>query len=146
MKLRNKKTGEVKEFVLFDGMNELQGGATLAMLNEEWEDYNDSLEHYYISHDGDVVRMSELISSKLRKGNIEIGNYFETKEDAKLAVKKLKAWKRLRDKGVYFKRSHIIPSGQPILEIKSDELVTVTFNGAKEYWNDLDLLFGGEDE
>ena len=38
MKLRNKKTGEIKEFVLFDGENELQGGATLAMLNEEWED------------------------------------------------------------------------------------------------------------
>ena len=39
MKLRNKKTGEIKEFVLFDGKNELHGGATLAELNAEWEDY-----------------------------------------------------------------------------------------------------------
>lgn len=39
MKLRNKKTGEIKEFVLFDGKNELQGGASLAELNAEWEDY-----------------------------------------------------------------------------------------------------------
>ena len=38
MKLKNKKTGEIKEFVLFDG-KELQGGATLSKLNEEWEDY-----------------------------------------------------------------------------------------------------------
>ena len=39
MKLRNKKTGEIKEFALFDG-KELQGGATLESLVEEWEDYN----------------------------------------------------------------------------------------------------------
>ena len=39
MKLRNKKTGKIKEFVLFNGKNELQGGATLAELNAEWEDY-----------------------------------------------------------------------------------------------------------
>ena len=38
MKLRNKKTGEIKEFVLFDG-NEIQGGATLESLTKEWEDY-----------------------------------------------------------------------------------------------------------
>lgn len=38
MRLRNKKTGEIKEFVLFDG-KELQGGATLESLVEEWEDY-----------------------------------------------------------------------------------------------------------
>ena len=38
MKLRNKKTGEIKEFALFDG-EELQGGATLESLVEEWEDY-----------------------------------------------------------------------------------------------------------
>lgn len=41
MKLKNKKTGEIKEFVLFDGENELQGGATLKDLVEEWEDYED---------------------------------------------------------------------------------------------------------
>lgn len=38
MKLRNKKTGVIKEFALFDG-EELQGGATLESLVEEWEDY-----------------------------------------------------------------------------------------------------------
>jgi len=31
--------------------------------------------------------------------NKEIGNYFETKEEAEKAVEKLKAWKRLKDKG-----------------------------------------------
>ena len=38
MILRNKKTGEIKEFALFDG-KELQGGATLESLTEKWEDY-----------------------------------------------------------------------------------------------------------
>lgn len=34
--------------------------------------------------------------------NKEIGNYFETKEEAEKAVEKLKAWKRLKDKGFKF--------------------------------------------
>lgn len=38
MKLRNKISGEIKEFALFDGIG-LQGGATLESLTKEWEDY-----------------------------------------------------------------------------------------------------------
>ena len=38
MKLRNKISGEIKKFALFDG-KELQGGATLEDLTKEWEDY-----------------------------------------------------------------------------------------------------------
>ena len=41
-----------------------------------------------------------------RKGIIgaykRIGNYFETREEAKRAVRKLEAWKRLKDKGFRF--------------------------------------------
>ena len=39
MKLRNKQSGEIKEFVLFDG-KEMQSGLTLENLAREWEDYN----------------------------------------------------------------------------------------------------------
>ena len=38
MKLRNKQSGEIKEFVLFDG-KEMQSGLTLEDLAREWEDY-----------------------------------------------------------------------------------------------------------
>ena len=38
MKLRNKQSGEIKEFVLFDG-KEMQSGLTLENLAREWEDY-----------------------------------------------------------------------------------------------------------
>ena len=56
MKLRNKKTGEIKEFVLFDGKNELQGGATLKDLVEEWEDVPEELkEYWYIDVDGELM-------------------------------------------------------------------------------------------
>ena len=38
MKLRNKQSGEIKEFVLFDG-KEMQSGLTLENLARDWEDY-----------------------------------------------------------------------------------------------------------
>lgn len=38
MKLRNRQSGEIKEFVLFDG-KEMQSGLTLENLAREWEDY-----------------------------------------------------------------------------------------------------------
>lgn len=38
MKLRNRQSGEIKEFVLFDG-KEMQAGLTLENLARDWEDY-----------------------------------------------------------------------------------------------------------
>lgn len=38
MKLRNRQSGEIKEFVLFDG-KEMQSGLTLENLARDWKDY-----------------------------------------------------------------------------------------------------------
>lgn len=69
-----------------------------------------------------------------------IGNYFETKEEAEQAVEKLKAYKRLKDKGFSFEGyddgyKHDFNSGHIEFYIKNDGDVL----------NDLDLLFGGEE-
>ena len=70
------------------------------------------------------------------KENKEIGNYFETKEEAERVVEKLKAWRRLKDKG--FKLDAVVDSffcidiymkGKPYEEIKED----------------LKIVFGGEE-
>lgn len=98
MKLKNKISGEIKEFALFDG-NELQGGATLESLTKEWEDYEELKEYYWLrSGLGDICKIEDTgtENDKFRKS---IGNHFPSKEQAERAVEKLKAWRRLKDKG-----------------------------------------------
>lgn len=116
MKLRNKKTGEIAEpfgitcingrtFVQFDdGKGTFKFEArSLSELNSEWEDVPEEPEEYwFIDYDGGIIpfsRMKETATDRMMK---QIGNYFDTREEAEKAVEKLKAWKRLKDKGFKF--------------------------------------------
>lgn len=138
MKLKNKISGEIKEFVLFDG-KEMQAGLTLENLTQEWEDYEEPKEYWYINTIGAVGLhtrtngMTDSENSYIEDCQLEIGNYFATKEEAEKAVEKLKAWKRLKDGGFVF-------CG------KGDCLDTIKFDyGPAGYNNqDFNLLFGGE--
>lgn len=136
MKLKNKKTGAVREFSYVGAWNGriVDDYDTLAELNEEWEDYVPE-DAYFLQHDGlvDRFRSDDLEEEK------EIGNYFETKEEAELAVKKLKAWKRLKDAGFEFKGWKVLDHDSPRIYFNvhrknSDDIVPF-----------LDLLFGGEE-
>lgn len=138
MKLRNKKTGEIIRF--YDGIA-LNGEDydSLAELNEEWEDYEGPEEIWYIDWKGDV-RSADIDNTW--EDEKRIGNYFETKEEAKKAVEKLKAWKRLKDKGFRFdlwdydggNYQERIKTGRILFKVKDYE----------KNDKDLDLLFGGE--
>lgn len=134
MKLKNKISGEIKEFALFDG-NELQGGATLESLTKEWEDYEVPKGYWYIRDDGSGVGFSPLDDSTVAHRRSIIGNYFETKEEAEKAVEKLKAWERLRDKGFRFNN---FVRDAIYFEISDKEIEKDIVR------KDLDLLFGGE--
>lgn len=104
MKLRNKQTGEIgytevlrsKAIVVMDE-NAIQLGSytSLAELNEEWEDYHEEPEEYWYIYADKPQRAErgDILEEDFRA----IGNYFETKEEAELVVRKLKAWKRLKD-------------------------------------------------
>jgi hypothetical protein len=155
MKLRNKKTGKIGNFC-YGYTNELcvswqkddgfwgkQEYKSLAELNEEWEDYEEPKE-YFMTEFGDISPLilpngepmfSERHINKLKA----IGNYFETKEEALKAVEKLKAWKRLKDKGFRFEG----------WGTGGEYGSTITFSDDIEYNDetiaDLDLLFGGEE-
>lgn len=114
MKLRNKKTGQIidakvvcrdtngyldeRECITDEGEE-----ITLERLNKNWEDYEEPKEYFYIYADGDIYKD---VQDDLREDNgcKEIGNYFETREEAEEAVEKLKAWKRLREAGFKFER------------------------------------------
>lgn len=134
MKLKNKKTGKIVEW-----FNNTDGifPNSLAELNEEWEDYEEPTTYYYISdfgaiREGDVGNFVE--DEIVRK---QIGNYFETKEEAEKAVGKLKAWKRLRYKGFRF-----VKVSQGIL---GGEIRYKTNEESEEVVELLNLLFGGEE-
>lgn len=85
MKLRNKKTGEIREIreILIDGMFKV---SSLAELNEEWEDYEEQ-KAYYIERCGTIEEFDTTKDVALTEMLKEIGNYFETEEEAEKAEK-----------------------------------------------------------
>lgn len=158
MKLRNKKTGEIAELVYIassDGHIILQDVntnefickygclATLKSLAEEWEDYEEPKKHYEILSMGAVMEREDAEDEIFRnQGQKEIGNYFSSREEAELAVRKLKAWKRLKDKGLRFSR-WTIPEEPKTPHIK---LVIEAEMDVPDSPYDLDLLFWTEED
>ena len=166
MKLRNKKTGEIieaytlgadksiwdkygKHFILTTD-DWCKDYNSLADLNEEWEDYEEPEMFYWIDYDGKICKAE--IGTMDRTKIKEIGNYFETREEAEQAVEKLKAWKRLEDKGFaiegwdnsigddYYKTGDIVINLNNVKNRDWNE-----YNNIGEIKDDLDLLFGGEE-
>lgn len=162
MKLRNKKTGEVFNFVIkaetdpTESHFKLRTGSggwedglvygSLEELNEEWEDYEEPTEYWFITSTG-IVAQDEDNGSSVHMARKPIGNYFETQEEAEKAIEKLKAWKRLKDKGVVI---HSCEGAE-----SCENFYRITFSvRCDSYWSDrshsvdadLNLLFGGEDE
>lgn len=117
MKLRTKfqdedfEFGEVVDVTirnLPDNKLELKGEAakggiitfyyeTLQDLYDNWEDYKELKQAYYITAWGDVSPYAKDIKKSFNVDRkVMIGNYFESKEEAEEAVEKLKALKRLQ--------------------------------------------------
>lgn len=164
MKLKNKKTGEIIEtdFELSvsipddeklygnDTYTQIKGYSSIKELSEEWEDYEgpkvgyiiDPMEEDYVSADDSGYEESDVERAK------ELGIWLETKEEAKKTVEKLKAWKRLKDKGFRLKRwgwefiynDNI--SGELIIKAHIDDAT----DSDGKYTKDLDLLFSQEDD
>lgn len=144
MKLKNKRSGEIKEFVLFDGKNELQGGATLKDLVEEWEDAPEEPKYFYcICTEGSINKyeVERYETETWVKHAKSIGNCFNTREEAEKAVEKLKAWKRLKDKGFS------IYSWDYEFDMvdKPSQTIILRASAVDSSNTDLDLLFGGEE-
>ena len=165
MKLRNKKTGEIDEF-LFEvikdridlyrrvGHSETKNiwhYNSLAELNAEWEDYEEPKEYWYIDEYGSIDDTPYVKEDEVDQTRMAIGNFFTTKEEAERAIEKLKAWKRLKDKGFRFEgikedftrilQQNPFRTGKRYLQFNKSE----DEDWMKENWNDLDLLFGGEE-
>lgn len=162
MKLRNKKTGEIGYLIVGKGVdhyvvaddnwNACGKYKSLAELNEEWEDVPEKPKEWFLINwfDGSVKKIADdsyAWTDEEKKNIAELGLKFKTKEEAEKAVEKLKAFKRLKDKGFKFtsygcydidggKFPHIdfsYPNFDDLLD--DDEVVA-----------DLDLLFVGDEE
>lgn len=150
MKLRNKKTGKIfcwdKKDIPF-GFG-LPQPTSLAELNEEWEDYEEPKwlrDYWFIDSCGGINKQEGDILG-VNRG--EIGNYFETKEEAEKAVEKLKALRRLKELGFRFigKTCEYKPDkhfGSVFFETSGD--VLDIYEDIVEFYDDLNLLFGGEE-
>lgn len=143
MKLRNKKTGEIVVFGegIID-LNQIGCKNVAEMIEAGWEDYEEPKPQvvYYIDRDGEIVPYKNVEYPKRvfnTEQNKQIGNYFETKEEAEKAVEKLKAWKRLKDKGFRFTG---FSGGSTFIEFTFDKP-----GEPGSAYKDLDLLFGGEE-
>lgn len=154
MKLRNKKTGEIGHFtstnwneialiIMDDNGVRLAKYSSLAELNEEWEDYKEPKEkRWYWCVDYITCGVDHLMydpdDPDQDEFNESIGNYFETEEEAKKAVEKLKAWKRLKDAGFGFKDFARLNDCATMIRATSDETWS-------EIYDDLNTCFGGEE-
>lgn len=140
MKLKNKRTGEIVEPYL-EWCSNSDKPHSLAELNEEWEDYKEPKMYWAISmysENGvdDFKWSNGLFGDDVDKFNKEIGNYFDTREEAEKAVEKLKAWKRLKDKGFRFNN---FVRDAIYYEISDEEIEKDAVR------KDLELLFGGKE-
>ena len=116
MKLRNKKTGEIGYFcfanwndpvLIITDENGIQLAKynSLAELNAEWKDVSeDSGYWYYDTFNKNIDFEFYPTNTDDEKADREIGNHFSTREEGEKAVEKLKAFKRLKDKGFRFER------------------------------------------
>lgn len=140
MKLKNKKTGAI-----VDSIQPILGkdGYSIKELNEEWEDYEEPKEYWFINSCGAVEVRAEEEQPAVVDMHKQFGNYFETKEEAEKAVEKLKAWKRLKDKG--FKVDLWAYDGGNYQERIKTGRILFRVKDYEENDKDLDLLFGGEE-
>ena len=142
MRLRNKKTGEIIELeglIQFDAEDRTYEVPSIEAFNEEWEDYEEPKNYWMIDGHGEAHEI--FVDSSYISDEKEIGNYFETKEEAKRAVEKLKAWKRLKDNHFKFLNVKNITPDVPI--DKYYVHIEAKFDGAG--LDDMRLLFGGEE-
>lgn len=116
--------------------------SSIAEFLEMWEDApEEPKEYWYLDSVGDIIQ-DHIDGGWVDKYREQIGNYFESEEEANRAAEKLKALKRLKDKGFRF-------DGWNWKTQRIDynlDYTDITEKQIKEAEKDLDLLFIGGEE
>lgn len=141
MRLQNRKTGEKATFVYLqndyvsplvltvdiDGEIKMLKYNSLAELNNDWEDYEEPKSS---ALDLTVLTLTNFIENEPDENKVDL-------EDCKRLLEKLKAWKRLKDKGFRF-TGHFLGTEGLNIHYECDMKNDIS--------DDLDLLFSGEDD
>lgn len=144
MKLKNKQTGEIAEASIlnFELVVRYDDGRVekypLLFDYSNFECYEEPKKYWFIDNCGDIHE-TPYTGDDLDKDRKLIGNHFKTEEEAKKAVEKLKAFKRLKDKGLHF-TTFYVEDGSLVIRAKARN------SSGAENWEDLDLLFSGGEE
>lgn len=98
---------------------------------------------FYLADSGEIIKYDSEEDPYCLNYRKSIGNDFKTEEETEKALEKLKAWKRLKDKGFRF-------DGYDVAHNSNGDLCGQLFYNAGDYCiedveKDLDLLFGGEE-
>lgn len=102
MRLRHKKTGSIHELSEI----EITEYGSLKEFNEDWEDAPKEPETYwYLDDCGSILRASRTDKNYIEQEEMlrkQLGNHFESAEEARKVKHKLEALRRLRKKGLKF--------------------------------------------
>lgn len=154
-KWRNKITGEISEFMVHKRIEDSEDGNPVLVPFDGnidcWEEYEeDELLFYVISaeHERGYQYVLKEAYPEMCKVAKELGIGFETEKECQKAVEKLKAWKRLKDKGFRF-----IPEASHVEQTEetgeSMMFIACTMNDYRDFVfgdnADIKLLFGGEE-
>lgn len=133
MKLRNKKTGEIREARIVN--EHLQLWSTDL---EEWVDYDDLdyLAKWWERYEEPNLAPDQIF---LKGGRVCID--YKSVEAAEEAVKKLEAWERLKDNGCRF----ILDDHFAVNFVGPDATKITSAEEQKSLSDDYKLLFGGEE-
>lgn len=148
MKLRNKKTGKIGNFCYAltsdlcvswqkdDGFWDKKEYNSLTGLTDDWEDYEEEPKTDALSMM--IITLTNFIENEPDKDEVDL-------EDCKSMLEKLKAWKRLKDKGFTFYRwnkGSLLKSIPNNIEFACEDTEIWAWEDIQD---DLDLLFGGEE-
>ena len=166
MKLKNNKTGEIKDWTFSEWFNHItnpdnsshwecdleQFIENVDTFKQNWEKCEEPESFWYISPTGTPIKSEVSIYDPLEIHLMkQIGNYFESEEDADEAVAKLMALKRLKNKGFRFDCYMRRSDWSGLSKVKAlENLIDITAylpkDKIKEAEEDLDLLFCDEDD
>ena len=148
MKLQNKKTGEIwtltnrnegtSAVLWVSNGSQTHVIESIEELANNFEDYEEPKfirDYWFIDSCGGINKQEADILGANRR---EIGNYFETEEEAEKAVERLCAWKRLKDKGLHV-TTFYVEDGSLVIRAKAHN------SSGAENWEDLNLVFGGKE-
>lgn len=163
MRLKDRKTGEIPEKIeslcctedgrimlcyINNGIRELEFYDSLSALNEKWGEYEEPKEYWLPMSDEPYP----FVGNDWEKEGLATGLISLSKEENDKKRKRLKAWKRLKDKGFKFEgiREDYTKFSDRHLPFR-DGTRYLHFNKSeddewmKENWKDLDICFGGKE-